>query len=202
MATTATTNRKRLTTNVVVISTVAIWLLTVYTHTDILTQAGMCVCVWVHTGTKALTRRPTKILTGALCRVLSSRKGAAATASLDYAMRSLFHSYTHTRTHSRHTHTRTHTVAALRFVSFPRSRKTKQKQKQKFANSKVVFSCDPIGNLTYQKVKGKGRECVRVRAREQENEWQLLRGLLLCSLHSGVNWRHFILFSNQGIFCI
>lgn len=141
-----------------------------HTHRHINTSRHVCVCVWVHTGTKALTRRPTKILTGALCRVLSSRKGAAATASLDYAMRSLFHSYTHTRTHSRQTHTRTHTVAALRFVSFPRSRKTKQKQKQKFANSKVVFSCDPIGNLTYQKVNGKGRECVRVQAREQENE--------------------------------
>lgn len=143
----------------------------------------VCVCVWVHTDAKALTRRPTKSLTGALCRVLSSRKGAAATASPDYAMRSLFHS--HTRTHSRHTHA--HTVAALRFVSFPRSLKTKQKQK--FANSqiaKLFFLATQLEIWHIKKSKAKG-ESVRVRAREEENEWQLLQQLLLCTVHSGVN---------------
>lgn len=167
MTTTATTIRKRLTTNVVVISTVAIWLLTVYTHTDILTQAGMCVCVWVHTGTKALTRRPTKILTGALCRVLSSRKGAAATASLDYAMRSLFHSYTHTRTHSRHTHT--HALTQLQLCVLFRFRDRVKQNRNRNRNSqiaKLFFLATQLEIWHIKKSKAKGEsvsecECER-----------------------------------------
>lgn len=121
------------------------------------------MCVWVHTGTKALTRRPTKILTGALCRVLSSRKGAAATASLDYAMRSLFHSHTHARTHSRHTHALTQLQLCVLFRFRDRVKQNRNRNRNSQI-AKLFFLATQLEIWHIKKSKAKGEsvcECKR-----------------------------------------